>query len=64
MNLGHLGDSVVKHLTLASGHDLIVLELEPRVGLCADSSEPVADSVCPSLSAPSPLMLCLFVSQK
>ena len=29
-----------------SGHDLAVCEFEPRVGLCADSSEPASDSVC------------------
>ena len=38
-----------------SGHDLLVREFEPRVGLCADSSEPgtcfgfyVSLSLCPS----------------
>ena len=36
---------------LGSGHDLAVREFEPRVGLCADSSEPGAcfNSVSPSL---------------
>ena len=44
-----------KHLDLSSGHDLTVCEFEPRVGLCADSSEPgarfgfcVSVSLCPS----------------
>ena len=37
---------------------------EPRVELCADSSEPVSDSVSPSLSSPPPFMLCLSLSQK
>ena len=43
----------VKCLTLAfrSGHDLTVCELQPHVGLCADSAEPAWDSLCPSLSA-------------
>ena len=51
---------------LSSGHDLMVREFKPRVGLCADSSEPGAasDSVSPSLSAPPLLMLCLSLSQK
>ena len=46
----------VKRLTLhlGSGGDLMVREIEPRVGLCADSLEPAWDS--PSLS-PSPLSL-------
>ena len=44
-----------------SGHDVSVHEFEPRVGLCADGSEPGAalDPVSPSLSAPPPLALCL-----
>ena len=40
---------------LGSGHDLTACEFEPRVGLCADSSEPgtcfrfcVSLSLCPS----------------
>ena len=39
----------------------MVRGFEPRIGLCADSSEPGAalDTVCLSLSAPPPLMLCL-----
>ena len=64
--LGHLGGSV--GWALRSGHDLAVGEFEPRIGLCADSSEPGALfgfclSVCLSLSlslslsAPPPLML-------
>ena len=44
----------VKHLTLdfGSGHDLTVHEFEPCIGLCADSADPVWDS----LSAPSLLV--------
>ena len=56
----------VKHPTLgsSSGHDLTVCEFESLVGLCADSSEPGACfrfCVFLSLSAPSPLVLCLFL---
>ena len=44
---------LVKRLTLdfGSGHDIIVREFEPRVGLCADSVDP------PFPSAPSPFAL-------
>ena len=44
----------VKHLTLdlGSGHDLTVREMEPHVGLCADSVEPAWISLSPLLSAP------------
>ena len=50
---GLLGGSVgeaVKHpiLDLSSGHDLTDPEMEPRVWLCADSTEPAWDSLCPS----------------
>ena len=44
-------------LDVGSGHGLRVCELEPQVGLWADSTEPPWDSVSPSLSAP-PLFLC------
>ena len=43
----------VKHLTLGfgSGHDLVTHKFEPRIGLCADSSEPGACfGFCVSLS--------------
>ena len=49
-----------------SGHDLTARDFEPRVGLCADSSEPGAasESVFPSLSAPPPAYaLCLSLSK-
>ena len=42
---GHLGGSVGWAADFGSGHDLTVregCEFEPRVGLCADSSEPGA----------------------
>ena len=38
-------------LDFSSGHDLTVCELEPCIGLCADSMEPAWGSV--SLSLPS-----------
>ena len=46
-----MGQSV-KHLTLdfPSGHDLLVCEIEPRVGFCAGSTEPAWDSLSPSVS--------------
>ena len=53
------GAQSVKRLTLGfgSGHDLTVCGFEPRVGLCADSSEPAWD--CLPLSLP---LLSLFLS--
>ena len=49
---GHLGGSVSEASDFGSGHDLVVREFEPSVGLCADSSEPGAasESVSPSFS--------------
>ena len=63
---GCLGGSVGWASDFSSSHDLAVHEFEPRVGLCADSSEPGAatDSVSPSLPAPPLLTLCLSLSQK
>ena len=51
LSAGCLGGSVGWAADFCSGHDLVVREFEPRVGLCADSSEPepVLDSVSPSL---------------
>ena len=47
---------LVKRRTLdfGSGHDLMVSQMEPRVGVCADSAELAWDSLSPSLSAPPP----------
>ena len=47
----------VKHPTFDfdSGHDLMVHEMEPCVGLCADSSEPAWDFLSPPPSAPPSL---------
>ena len=46
-------------LDLGSGHDLAVCEIEPHVGLCADSVGPAWDSLSPPLSA-SPLLVCML----
>ena len=49
----------VEHLTLGfdSGRDLMVPEIEPHVGLHADSVEPAWDSLFLSLSVPPLLSL-------
>ena len=39
---GSLWRLLIKHTDFGPGHDLAVREFEPRVGLCADSSEPGA----------------------
>ena len=64
--MGQLGGSVGQASDFGSGRNLTVHEFEPRIGLCADSQslEPASDSVSPSLSDPSPFMLCLALSQK
>ena len=50
-----LGGSVGWASDFRSGHDLAVDEFEPRVGLCADGSEPGAClRFCVSLSLPLP----------
>ena len=55
----------IEHLTLdfSSGHDLMGREFEPRIGLCADHTEPAWDSFSPSLSASLLLMLTLSLSK-
>ena len=54
---GRLGGSVGWASDFGSGHDLAVCEFEPRVGLCADSSEPGACfRFCTSLSLSLPLL--------
>ena len=45
-----------------SGHDLLVCEIEPRVGLCADSTEPAWVSLSPSLYALLPRACKLSLS--
>ena len=59
-----LGGSVGSVSDFGSGHDLAVHEFEPRVRLCADSSEPGACfGFYVSLSLPlPPLILCLSLS--
>ena len=52
------------HLDFGSGHDLVVGEMQPRVGLCAGSMEPAWDSLFPSLSAPPLLSLNKYVNIK
>ena len=49
---------LVKHLRLdfCSGHNLMGSEIQPCVGLCADSAEPIWDFLPPTLSAPPQLM--------
>ena len=52
---GRLGGSVGWASDFSSGHDLVVCGFEPRIGLCADSSEPGAcfgSRESPSVSAP------------
>ena len=61
---GRLGGSVGWAADFGSGHDLAVHGFEPRVGLCADSSEPGACfGFCVSLSLTLPhscsVSLCL-----
>ena len=51
-------------LGFSSGPGLTVRQLEPRIGLCADSVEPAWDSVSPSLSAPRLLAFSVSLSQK
>ena len=42
-----------------SGHDLVVCEFEPHIGLLAVSAEPALGPLSPSLSAPPLLVLSL-----
>ena len=49
---GHLDGSVGWASDFDLGHNLMVGEFEPHIGLCADSMEPTLDSLSPSLSAP------------
>ena len=65
--LGGLGGSVGWASNFGSGYDLTVRGFEPRVGLCADSSEPGACfGFCASFSlCSSPAhALSLFLTQK
>ena len=49
-------------LDLSPGHDLTVHEIEPYMGLRADSEKPAWDSLSPSLSAPPSLVLSLTLA--
>ena len=63
--MGCLGGSVGLASDFGSGHDLTVCGFKPRIGLCADSSEPGACfGVCASLSLCSSPACALFLSQK
>ena len=55
----------VEHRTFGfvSGHDLMVCEFEPHVGLRADSVDPALDSLSPFLSAPPLLTLYASLSK-
>ena len=47
-----------------SGHDLIVGEFKPRIGLCVDSAEPALDPLTSSFSAPPQFSLSLSLKKK
>ena len=62
---GLLGGSVGEVSNFGSGHDLTVRGFEPRIGLCADGSEPGARfRFCVSLPLCPAHALSLSVSQK
>ena len=54
----------VRRITLGfgSGYDLAVLGIQPHTGVCTDSTEPIWDSLSPSVSAPP--LLALFSLSK
>ena len=53
----------VKLLTLdfGSGHDLMVCEIEPCIGLCTDSTEPTLGLSLPLPPSPHSSSLSLFL---
>ena len=55
----------VKHLILnfSSGHDSMVHEFEPHIGLCTDNMEPAWTSRSPPLSLPLPHSLSLKINK-
>ena len=63
---GHWVTRLVKRPTpdLGSGHDLMVFEFQPLIGLCTDSVEPAWDSLSPSLSAPPLLAHSLKINKQ
>ena len=48
-------------LDFSSGHDVMVLNFKPCVGLCVDSAEPTWGSLSPSLPLPDS---CFFLSHE
>ena len=62
--MAHAGKCLSPDLSL--GHDLMVREIEPCIGLCADSMEPAWDSLpffaSPPLPPPAPHALSLSLS--
>ena len=50
-------------LGFGSGHDLTVHEFDPPIGLCTDSVEPAWDSLSLPFSAPTLLVLFLYLSK-
>ena len=54
---------LAKHLTLdfGSGHDLMIREFEPHMGLCADSAEPTWHSLSLCISPVHALPLSLKI---
>ena len=52
-----MAESVECLLDFGSGHDLMVCEFEPRIGLCADIVESAWDSLPLPLFLPLPLIL-------
>ena len=55
-NTGHLGSSVSGVAEFGSGHDLMVHELQPYIGVSAVSPEPALDPLSPSFSLHLPLL--------
>ena len=49
-------------LDFGSGHDLMVGEVEPHIGLCTDNVEPAWDSLSLPLSLPLPCSCSLSLS--
>ena len=65
--MGLPGGTVGRVADLGSGHDLTVRELEPRIGLCADGSEPGACFIQISglpVSLPLPRLCCVSLKNK
>ena len=49
-------------LHLSSGHDLMIHEIKPRVRLCANSTEPVWDSLSLPISLPLPHSISIKIN--